>query len=166
MMAQKYETQSYDLVQTLDGGEIRFYPPVMKIITADENSFRQLFGFISGNNTANKKIAMTTPVYRATEDGKKTMAFVLPKKFTTKNTPQPNAQAVDVIESPSGYFLAYTYSGYSSSTKEKEALLVLQKIAAENKLNIIGAPKWLFYNSPYQFWRRKNELLLEIEAPK
>ena len=166
VMAQKYETQSYDVIKNIAPAEVRYYPPAMKIVADDANGFRQLFGFISGNNSENQKIAMTTPVYRGTTNGKKTMAFVLPKSFTTKNTPRATSKTVAVVAAPSGYFLAYAYGGYTSASKEQLALEKLNSIAQEQNLKIIGAPQWLFYNAPYQFWNRKNELLLEIQAPR
>ncbi|MGC6480304.1 MAG: SOUL family heme-binding protein [Flavobacteriaceae bacterium] len=167
LMAQRYETQSFTVLKPLsEQAQLRYYPSVMKIEAADENGFRQLFGFISGQNSENRKIEMTTPVYRQGSGEQKTMAFVLPKRFKAENTPKPQNKAVRVLASAAGYFMAYTYTGYTSPAKEKAALEQLRQLAEKHSLTIIGPPNWLFYNAPYQFWNRKNELLLEIIAPQ
>ena len=59
--AQETETQTYKVVKELNGAELRYYPPVMKI--QSNNDFGSLFNFISGNNSTREKISMTSPVY-------------------------------------------------------------------------------------------------------
>ena len=58
LMAQT-EIQSYEIIQKISEVEIRFYPPVMmaKHTSVKQGSgFGKLFGYISGNNTENRKI--------------------------------------------------------------------------------------------------------------
>ena len=86
-MGQKYETQPFRVVKNLQGLEIRYYPPVMKI--QSDNNFGDLFGYISGKNQDKAKIAMTTPVYMKDSDGQEVMEFVLPNSFKSVNTPTP-----------------------------------------------------------------------------
>jgi len=162
LMAQNYETQKFELIKTLDEVEIRYYPPVIKIASVQENGFKNLFGFISGNNSSQQKIAMTTPVYMADNKGKKVMEFVLPSSFDLENTPLPNSKEVEVYQAQSAYVIAYGYGGYSNANKTAKAIDKLRQTAQKNGLKIIGAPQLLVYNAPYQFWSRKNEVLLEI----
>ena len=111
IMAQT-EMQSYSVIQKIAGVEIRFYPPVMmaKYTSKTQGSgFEKLFGYISGNNTKNAKIAMTTPVHMEKKTDENSMAFVLPKKFSDGNTPQPNDPSLKVFEDkgdilPPSYF--------------------------------------------------------------
>ena len=63
VMAQGYETQSYKVIRTFSDGEIRFYPKVMKVKTNNKSGFSSLFRYISGNNSEQQKISMTTPVH-------------------------------------------------------------------------------------------------------
>ncbi len=67
-MTSQYETQNYDIIKIIDKAEIRYYPAVMRIKSSRENGFANLFGYISGKNEKNKKIAMTTPVYLKKEE--------------------------------------------------------------------------------------------------
>ena len=82
-MAQKYETQEYQVIDQIDNAEIRFYPSAAMIkVSAEQNrnnNFGKLFRYIAGNNQENQEIAMTTPVYMY--DQNKSMEFVLPKKI-------------------------------------------------------------------------------------
>ena len=80
-MAQQYETQSFDLIKKVDEAEIRFYPPAVKIRSSRKNGFGALFGYISGRNSRDQKIAMTTPVYLGKNEDNEMMEFVLPRSI-------------------------------------------------------------------------------------
>jgi hypothetical protein len=56
-MAQTNESQKFTVIKEFDKGQIRYYPPVMKI--QSNNNFSSLFNYISGNNSDRKKISMT-----------------------------------------------------------------------------------------------------------
>ena len=62
-----------------------------------------------------------------------------------------------------GYFAAIMYSGYTNNYKEKEYTQILKKLLQKEKINPIGTPKILVYNSPYKFINRRNEILIPIE---
>lgn len=159
------EMQSYSVIQKISGAEIRFYPPVMmaKYTSKNEGSgFGKLFGYISGNNTNNSKIAMTTPVHMEKKTGENSMAFILPKTFTDVNTPQPNDSSLSVFEDRGGYFAAIRYSGYTNTSKEKEYTKILQKLLQKENIAASGSPKILVYNSPYKIINRRNEILIPI----
>ena len=164
LMAQT-EIQSYEIIQKISEVEIRFYPPVMmaKHTSVKQGSgFGKLFGYISGNNTENIKIAMTTPVHMEKKKGESSMAFVLPKKFKNVNTPKPNDKSLLVFEDRGGYFAAIKYSGYTNAEKEEEYSETLKQLLQNEKINILGLPKILVYNSPYKIINRRNEILIQI----
>jgi len=164
IMAQP-EIQSYKIIQKISKAEIRFYPPVMmaKHTASKEGSgFGKLFGYISGNNTANIKISMTTPVHMQKKKGESTMAFVLPKKFKNNNTPKPNDKSLEVFEDQGGYFAAIRYSGYTSADKEKQYGETLNQLLKKENIDILGPPKILVYNSPYKIINRRNEILIPV----
>lgn len=165
MVMAQTEMQSYSVIQKIAEAEIRFYPPVMmaKHTASNQGSgFGKLFGYISGNNANNTKIAMTTPVHMEKKTGESSMAFVLPKKFTDDNTPQPNDASLSVFEDQGGYFAAIKYSGYTSTSKEKEHTEILEQLLQKEKIIPSGLPKILVYNSPYKIINRRNEILIPI----
>ena len=164
LMAQGYETQQFDLIKIIEKAEIRFYPPAMKIKAPKSNGFNALFGYISGNNTNNTKIAMTTPVYMTSDDdGNGVMEFVLPKAIKKEHTPAPLSDNVEVYESDSGYYIAYSFGGYAVDWWVEKAANTLRNIANSNHIQLIGDPILLVYNSPYKLINRKNEVLFQID---
>lgn len=160
------ETQPYDVIKTVGSLELRFYPPVMMAKVSGEESrnggFRYLFNYISGANATNEKIAMTTPVHMENNTRNSSMAFVLPKKFTAANTPQPLDKGVNVYQSEAGHYAAISYSGYTNLRKETAAKEELTATLKTHEIKIIGPPVVLVYNSPYKFYNRRNEVLIPI----
>ncbi len=161
-MAQKYETQPFEVIKTIEEAELRFYPSVMKI--ESNGDFGSLFRYISGANEAGQKIAMTTPVQMGTPEGEPVMQFVLPKKFNKENTPSSSNGTVKVIESEEGMYLAVSYGGYTMDWRERKAAERLRTIANQHGIELIGAPILMVYNSPYQVFGRKNEVLFRVNS--
>ena len=161
-MAQQYETQSFDLIKKVDEAEIRFYPPAMKIRSSRKNGFGALFGYISGRNSSDQKIAMTTPVYLGKNEDNEMMEFVLPKSFDENNSPTPESENVEVYKSKPGYYIAYYFGGYAFDWAVRRATKSLMEIIQENKIETVGDPIILVYDSPYKLINRKNEVLLKI----
>ena len=164
-MAQSYQTQPYEVISAINEIEIRYYPAAMKVQVEsplDNNrNFNALFRYISGNNTAQEKIAMTTPVYMENKGKTQTMAFVLPAQFIDA-APQPKGQGVEVYQAKAGYFAAIQYGGYSNAAKEKQYTLQLKAALRQQGKKIIGQAQLLSYDAPYKFYNRRNEILLEI----
>ncbi len=159
------EMQSYEIIQKVSEAEIRFYPPVMmaKHTAVNQGSgFGKLFNYISGNNTENIKIAMTSPVHMEKKTGESSMAFVLPKEFKKANTPKPSDKSLEIFEDKGGFFAAIKYSGYTNAEKEKEYGEKLRQLLKNEKINILGAPRILVYNSPYKIINRRNEILIPV----
>jgi len=166
-MAQQTETQSYNVIEKYDNIEIRYYPPAAKVMSKGEigknSNFRNLFNYISGSNSKNQKISMTTPVYTKIDNGNQIMEFVLPKKYNDKEIPKPVDNNLKVYKSKEGIFASIQYSGYNNNEKQEfftEKLL--SKIKQLNKV-LVGNPIFLSYDAPYKFYNRRNEILLKIE---
>ena len=164
LMAQKYETQEYRVVDQIDNAEIRFYPSAAMIkVSAGQNrnnNFGKLFRYIAGNNKENEEIAMTTPVY--IYDQNKTMEFVLPKKYLSEDLPIPNDRDLEAYISNPRYFAAIRYSGYSNANKVQKHRNELKSILDNNGLEIISNFYVLSYAAPTKFYNRRNEILYEI----
>ena len=166
MFTQTYETQKYNLIDKFDDFEIRYYPKSLKarvVSTSNSNNnFRKLFSYISGNNKTNEKIAMTTPVYMNNDSNGSSMDFVMPREFDLNNIHRPNDKDVKIIESKPGYFATLKYGGYSNSFKVESNTNKLYKILKEKNINVIGKPSYVSYNSPFKFFSRRNEIIIEI----
>ena len=162
-MAQQYETQSFDLIKKVDEAEIRFYPTAVKIRSSRKNGFGALFGYISGRNSRDQKIAMTTPVYLGKNEDNEMMEFVLPRSIDKSNAPEPLSEKVEVYESRSGYYIAHSFGGYAFDWAVARVRKNLEEIAFRNKIKLIGDPIVLVYNSPYKIINRKNEVLFEVD---
>ena len=166
IMAQGYETQSYEVIKNFEEGEIRFYPQVMMAKTSSQSGFSSLFKYISGNNTKRQKIAMTTPVHMDKNEGKGTMEFVLPKKFDMETTPLPLGSNIELYQAEAGYFIAFKFSGYTNPKKEQMVIDKGKEVLKNNNISYTDAPIVLVYNSPYAFFNRKNEILFPIDFEK
>lgn len=162
-----YETQKYSVILNDDDFEIRYYEPAIKAsVTSDENSnnnFYKLFQFISGNNSKNEKIEMTTPVYMKSEDEKNKMEFVMPSKFNMDNISLPNDASISIYETQAKYFACVRYGGYSNSSKFQEHSTRLSEKLREMDIQMIGDIFYVSYNSPYKVFNRRNEVMVEIE---
>ena len=159
-MSSKYETQKYSVIKTFGAIELRHYPSVMKI--QSNNNFRALFGYISGKNSDNLNIPMTTPVYMGDSSGNPVMEFVLPQSFEPENTPQSKSENVRVMQSKPGYFLVVTFGGFGTENRRKRFSEKVIQSAKKHQLEILGAPIFLAYNSHYKLLHRKNEMMLEV----
>ncbi|MBN09184.1 MAG: hypothetical protein CMC79_02270 [Flavobacteriaceae bacterium] len=162
--SQKYETQAYDVILSKDDVQIRYYPSAAKIKTNSQlsrnSNFRKLFNYISGDNSNNEKIAMTTPVYMTPD--KKEMEFVLPKKYLKSQT-LPKSNNVIAYFSDPKHVASIHYSGYSNNKKEFTHTQRLLSKLIELNIRPIGNPYILSYDSPYKFYNRRNEIIIEIE---
>jgi hypothetical protein len=156
-----YETAPYTISQKDGNYEVREYPALQLATTSlngDDKSFGRLFKYISGQNEAQEKIAMTTPVFM---DGN-TMSFVMPGQM--KNAvPKPGAADVAIKSQPARRVASYRFSGGRSAGKEKEALRLLEEWMVKNNLHATGAPFFAYYDPPWTPgpWRR-NEVLVPV----
>ncbi|MDD1705873.1 MAG: heme-binding protein, partial [Methanoregulaceae archaeon] len=102
--------------------EIRTYPAIRVASVSgyqDNEAFRFLFRYITGNNRAKKKIAMTAPVITAEtipmtapviSDGS-TMSFAMPEDYSLESLPQPSEIEVQLHEIPGRDVAVIRFSG-------------------------------------------------------
>ena len=164
MFSQETEIQKYDVIKSIENIEIRYYPPSMKAKVSSNRNFSKLFQYISGNNDKKEKIAMTAPVYMTQENGKNSMEFVLPSKYSEENAALPKDKSIELYSSKPGYYAAIRFGGYSNVDKVNFYYKILLEKIKENNLSVVSKkPISLSYNSPYKVFNRRNEVLVEIE---
>ena len=128
------------------------------------DGFNQLFGYISGKNEAEEKIAMTTPVFIDEQEDK--MQFILPKKVAEKGAPEAKGIPVEIQTVKGGQFAALRFKGYRSSSAPAKAISELQAWMAKNGLSASGEPVFAYYDPPWTPEAlRRNEVLIRLKGP-
>ena len=167
IMSNNYETQKYEVIIKDNNFEIRYYPPAIKAKAISENgsnnNFMKLFSYISGNNSDNQKIAMTTPVYISNENETNSMEFVMPAKYNIQNISEPNDKKIKIYKSKAGYYASIRFSGYGIKKRIKNYSDLLYNKLEKLNIKYTGSPYFVSYNSPYKIFNRRNEVMIKIE---
>lgn len=166
------EQQPYTVVQHFDEFEVREYPSAAiaevtvnaSFEAAGNRAFGSLFGYISGRNRGERKIAMTAPVLqRRLPDDRHSIAFVLPAAMTTADAPQPDDASIAVTELPGSRTAALRYSGRWSQGAFDEHTKQLKAAIARAGFTAVGEPRFARYNAPFTPWfLRRNEVLIDL----
>ncbi|SDW30083.1 SOUL family heme-binding protein [Flavobacterium degerlachei] len=166
------ESYPYVVNKKYDAFEIRSYEATLftsvqlsgnKYKDASSKGFSILAGYIFGGNKKNEKIAMTSPVAMSLDDSM-TMMFMVPKKFKKETLPQPNQSQIKFREEPAKTVAAISFGGWANDEKiEKykqrlKSALDAEGIAYTNRFYFLG------YNPPFEFFNRKNEIIVELES--
>lgn len=191
------EQQPYTLVQSHDDFELRRYPEhlLAEVITggtfeeAGNRAFRYLFAYISGENRANRKVSMTSPVVQDDAPEKISMtapvvqqgntepggdegassfrvAFVLPEGFTLGNAPEPTNAKVQLRVVPESLVAVIGFGGRWSSESYQKHLQILRIALRSEGLDTAGPPRFARFDPPFKPWfLRHNEILLDLRDP-
>jgi len=165
-----YESAPYKVVRRDGKVELRDYPALVVAETpmhGADNSFMRLFHFISGENAAKQKIAMTTPVFMSNADRTNaTMAFVMPVKSTADKLPQPTESGVTLREIPGGEFAVLRFSGGRSMKTATNAVAQLKSWLAQEKISPVGEPVFAYFDPPWTpSFLRRNEIMFRVAQP-
>ena len=175
MAYSKTKTQPYQIIKKEKNYEIRFYPSVimatiyMKAKSYKELAspgFKKLASFIFGANQSNKNIAMTAPVHMDINDSLSSMSFVMPSNYTKDNLPKPTDSAISIDTTIEKYVAAISFGGYANDDKIKNNALKLESALKKSGVEYYGNFCFLGYNAPYQFWNRKNEIIVSVRWNK
>ena len=180
------EKPDYKVIQSEQNIEIRQYEPMIiaevevdgKREDAIRDGFRLLADYIFGNNTVEKSISMTTPVQQK-ENQKIAMtspvqqqlagkswqiSFVMPSKYNMDSLPVPNNNRVRLKKILTKKFVVIEFSGSNSNENVIGHENQLMNFIEANQINIIGSPKYAFYNAPWTLpFLRRNEVMIEIK---
>lgn len=189
LFSQAIEEPNYEVIQTLDGAEIRQYAPyvVAQVLVtgpADEagnEAFPILAGYIFGKNkgarkfdmtapvtqsAAPVKLEMTAPVTQAAAPGGYVVQFVLPKGVRLDTAPEPLDPRVQLLEVPGHRVAVIGYSGFWSQSNYDEHLDKLQQALRAAKVPWTGEPTLSRYDPPFTPWfMRRNEIWLTVQPP-
>ena len=160
----------YWVVRTEIDGEYR---------SSTNEGFRLLFGYISGRNKQQEKIAMTGPVMQQ-EKGEKIamtgpviqqkkgkswiMEFVLPSKYNDIQPPEPLDPEVSIVKVPGYRAAAISYSGNLREEKYNTKIKELLDIVTLKGLQPIGEPFSAGYDPPWTLpFLKRNEVLIIVE---
>jgi hypothetical protein len=183
--AMAIEEPGFKVLEKDGSFELREYSPYVVAETRVEAgfddaggvAFQRLFRYISGNNVAQQKIAMTAPVSQSrgekiamtapvsqVADGRAfVVAFTLPSTYSLATAPKPLDPTVQIREQPGQLVASWRYSGRwtESNYRENEALL-REQIEARG-LTARGEPVLARYNPPFTPWfMRRNEVLIAV----
>jgi len=203
----KCEKPAYKVIKTIGSkrdwlgrvrpvGELRLYAPVLvaevslsgvEMREALGSGFRQIAGFIFGQNTASTKVAMTSPVTleaSAAEPSSQKIAmtspvtaevlgdassykvtFIMPSKYTKDTLPTPKNDNVKIAEIPERTMAALAWRGSSpreigmhQRAAELRAAMKEEDITpANDSLHL-----WQYHPPFAPSWMRRNEVLYEV----
>lgn len=165
-----YESARYKALKTHEAFELRDYRPLIVAEVPMEGEgdgmnggFGKLFRFISGGNSKQQKIAMTTPVLVSSSTDKPTMSFVMPAEYGLGELPKPTDTTVSLREIPAGEYAVYRFSGSRSESQQKEASAKLLAWVKEQAWTALSEPRFAYYDPPWTpSFLRRNEALVAV----
>jgi hypothetical protein len=172
--AQTVEVAPYETLTKQDQFELRHYDSLVLVTTpmksqdGSDGAFSSLFGYISGENEQDQKIAMTAPVFmdKGTSD-QNMMSFVLPRDFSFENAPIPKNAAVELEEIEDYTVAVITFNGRLSEGNIDENKAMLNDWVTQQNYTVTGDAKTAGYNAPWTIPTfRRNEILIPVEKPE
>ena len=170
-LSQNLEQYKYIVTEKYDDFEIRQYESslftTVQLNTdiyeyASKKGFSVLADYIFGNNEDGKQIPMTSPV-SMTIDEEISMMFLVPEGITKEKLPKPLNTSIKFIEVPQKKFAAISFGGWSSQSKIDYNKKKLIKFLEDNNVEYLSNYLFCGYNSPFEFFFRKNEILIELK---
>ena len=128
---------------------------------SSSEGFGILAGYIFGDNEANEKIAMTSPVVMELGEPSK-MMFMVPKNYSLKNLPNPRNSKIVFEKEEEKIIAAIRFDGWADDEKIEKYRSILMNELVKEKLNYINKFSFLGYNPPYEVMNRRNEVVVEL----
>lgn len=172
------ETLGYEIVSSFGRLELRRYPlTILASVkdTEDNDSFRLLFSYISGENSRREKVPMTTPVVSSRPrpvripmttpvlSGSGSFSFVLPSGYSPSSAPEPADPRVSLEILPPRRLAVLRFRGRAGervvAEKNRELLRMVDSAGLRRK----GEPFLMRYNPPFiPGVFRRNEVAVEL----
>jgi hypothetical protein len=170
-MSGKIEQYPYSVIKEFNDFEIRKYEAALfSTVNLSESSydesaskgFRQLAGYIFGDNEQGKKIAMTSPVAMEMDSTTK-MMFMVPAEYSESDLPKPTNKNIRFERREAKTMAAVRFGGWANDKKIKEHEQKLTLALKIENIATIGKFMYLGYNAPYEMINRRNEVVVEVE---
>jgi len=164
------QTPKYEVLKTFDQFEIRKYPEMIMASASLGNGtysdlsskgFRTVASYIFGNNDAEKKISMTSPVVSTLGKDIK-MSFIMPSEYEIEQLPNPNNKNVKIQLVKEKTLAVIGFSGFANDSDIKEHSNNLKILLKKSGIENTGQVFFYGYNPPYQLLNRTNEIAIEI----
>lgn len=166
---------AFVVISNMDMYEVRKYEPYSICTTSVESeidmmeplasgkSFNTLAGYIFGENTAEEKMSMTTPVIM---DGK-SMSFILPSTMNANDAPIPKTERISLRDVPSETTAVLDFSGIATEGEvNRQRALLEDALISDGIMYDSSSFRVLQYNPPYTLpWLRKNEVSFMVTVP-
>ncbi len=188
--AMAIEEPSFRVLEQDGAFALREYAPYVVAETRVESdfesagnaAFQRLFRYISGQNVAQEKIAMTAPVTQARSEarGEKIamtapvtqvaagngyrVAFTLPSSYTLETAPTALDKTIEIRAVPAQLVASWRYSGRWTESNYRESEIRLREQMAKRDLEASGEPTLARYNPPFMpSFLRRNEVLIPVK---
>lgn len=184
------EGPSYKVVEKVKDKEIRKYDSYIVAKTTIKGSFEEtqskgfkiLAGYVFGDNTSKKKIAMTAPVVQKAESEKIamtapvvmkasdnqswTMTFSMPSAYTIETLPVPTDSRIVIEKVEARYVAAITFTGFWGEEKNAKKTQELQEwLKSYPSYQSVSGGMFAGYNPPWTLpFMRRNEMLIELQT--
>jgi len=167
------ENADYKVIKKYDGFEIRQYNPVLmasvvkkgKMMDIGNAGFKDLAGFIFGQNSGSQKIAMTAPVgYKpAVENSDSTeMSFTMPKEFNLTTIPKPLEPQVKLYTTKPCTMAILTFGGFASNEILDQKANQLRTFLKNEGMDWKEPYQFFAYDPPFKTMNRRNEIAFEL----
>ena len=139
-MPESLEEPKFEIIKKYNNFEIRKYFDTIQAQVASPLSyeispsahFREIAGYIFGNNSESQNISMTAPVHTWEQNNQNIMAFTMPSKFNIDDLPKPNNKRVRILDIEGENVAVLKFSWFAGKKRTKKLANKLQKLV-ENK---------------------------------
>ena len=180
------EEAKYSVVYQDGIFEVRDYDPYLlaevvvdsEFEEAGSKAFRNLFKYISGENSpqdeismtapvsqklVGEKISMTAPVAQKYNNNKYVVSFMMPAKYNLQTIPKPSDPSVSIRYVSPQRMAVVKYSGFWSKSNYEKNRQSLDSWILTQDLEVTGEHIWARYNAPFSLWfTRRNEIMLPV----
>lgn len=165
----------YTVERQIENVELRRYPETVLATVRgmpDNEAFRILFRYITGNNQTSESVSMTVPVLSTGERIEMTapvisrpasFSFVLPASYTLETSPRPLDPRSTLEAMPPRRVAALRFRGLARARTVQRKTNELRSLLARYEILTRGRPFLMRYNPPYTpGFLRRNEVAVEV----